>query len=87
MPRMRTAGKVLELTQAEDPGTEVTLHYIRQLIKTGAVPCVTVGRKKLVDADHLIQRIAEGAVPAMTTAPPGAGDVIPLAPKVRRVAL
>lgn len=76
---MRTAGKVLELIQAEDPGTEVTLHYIRQLIKTGAVPSVAVGRKRLVDADDVIQRIAAGTVPAVA--------VIPIGSKVRRVAV
>lgn len=86
MPRMRTASKVLEIIKEQDPDTEVTLHYIRQIIKTGAVPCVTVGRKKLVDADLLIQRIAEGAVPAMS-ASPEPGGVIPIAPRVRRVAL
>lgn len=86
MPRMRTASKVLEIIKEQDPDTEVTLHYIRQIIKTGAVPCVTVGRKKLVDADLLIQRIAEGAVPAMS-ALPEPGGVIPIAPRVRRVAL
>lgn len=87
MPRMRTAGKVLELIKAEDPDTEVTLHYIRQLIKTGAVPCVTVGRKKLVDANLLIQRIAEGSVPAMTAAPLEVDGVVPLTRRVRRVAV
>lgn len=84
MPRMRTAGKVLEIIQAEDPGTEVTLHYIRQLIKTGAVPSVAVGRKRLVDADDLIQRIAAGMVPAVSEGPKKEA-VIPLGPKVRRV--
>lgn len=87
MARMRTAGKVLEIIKEEDPDTEVTLHYIRQLIKTGTVPCVTVGRKKLVDADLLIQRIAEGSVPAMTAAPPGGSEIVPLRPRVRRVAV
>ena len=45
MPRMRTAGKVLDLIKEQDPGTEVTLHYIRNLIKTGKVPVTPVGRK------------------------------------------
>lgn len=86
MARMRTAAKVLELIKAEDPGTEVTLHYIRYLIKTGAVPCVEVGRKKLVDADVLIRRIAEGTVPAMETASSEPGRVISMTPGIRRVA-
>ena len=46
IPRMRTAEKVLEEIKREDPETEVTLHYIRRLIKTGAVPVVGGGRPK-----------------------------------------
>lgn len=53
-PRMRTAPGALDIIRQEDPGTEVTLHYLRRLIKTGAIPCVPVGRKKLVNVDKLI---------------------------------
>lgn len=60
MPRMRTAGKVYELIREEDPGTEVTLHYIRQLIASGKIPSTPVGRKRLVDADAVIAYIAAG---------------------------
>lgn len=59
-PRMRTAEKVLEIIKVEDPGTEVTLHHIRRMIKAGAVPVTNCGRKKLVDADAIIARLAEG---------------------------
>lgn len=59
-PRLRTAAGALAIIQAEDPGTCVTLHYLRRLIKTGAVPCVPVGRKKLVDMDRLTAFLAEG---------------------------
>lgn len=72
MPRMRTAGNVLEIIKEQDPGTAVTLHYIRHIIKTGRVPSVTVGRKKLVDADAVIAYIAAGeALPAITAVQPG----------------
>ena len=49
MPRMRTAVKLYELVREQDPDSEVTLHYIRQLIATEAIPVLHVGRKKLVD--------------------------------------
>lgn len=69
MPRMRTAGKVLDLIKKQDPGTEVTLHFIRGLINTGKVPVTPVGRKKLVDADAVIAHIAAGqAQPTSGTA-------------------
>lgn len=54
-PRMRTAPGALAIIQQEDPGTDITLHYLRRLIKTGAIPCVPVGRKKLVNVDKLIE--------------------------------
>lgn len=54
-PRLRTAPGALEIIKAQDPETEVTLHYLRRLIKTGQVPCVPVGRKKLVNVDKLLE--------------------------------
>lgn len=53
-PRMRTAPGALAIIQQEDPGTDVTLHYLRRLIKTGAIPSVPVGKKKLINVDKLI---------------------------------
>lgn len=52
--RMRTAEGALAILKEEDPGTAVTLRFIRGLINTGAVPYVPVGRKKLVDVDRLM---------------------------------
>ena len=60
MPRMRIARKVHEIIAAEDPDTDVTLHYIRGLISSGKIPHVNVGRKKLVDVDAVISYIASG---------------------------
>lgn len=58
-PRMRTAQGALEIIKEVDPGTAVTLRYIRGLIATGAVPHVDVGRKKLVNVDQIL-RFLEG---------------------------
>lgn len=71
MPRMRTAEKVLEEIRAVDPGTEVTLHYIRQLIRVEAVPVVACGRKKLVNVDAVMALLAEGYTPPELTVPMG----------------
>ena len=60
MPRMRTAERVMDEIKAADPNTEVTLHYIRQLIREEAVPVVCCGRKKLVNADAVIALLSAG---------------------------
>lgn len=60
MARMRTAAGVYDIIKAEDPGTDVSLHYIRQIIHDGKVPVTAVGRKKLVDADAVIAYITAG---------------------------
>ncbi len=55
IPRMRTAPGALEIIKALDPETAVTEHYIRQLIRSGTIPHVDVGRKKLVNVDQLLR--------------------------------
>ena len=60
MPRMRTAEKVLAEIKQVDPDTEVTLHYIRALIRAEAVPVVRCGRKKLVNVDAVMELLANG---------------------------
>ena len=54
---------VRKIKQA-DPDTEVTLHYIRALIRAEAVPVVCCGRKKLVNVDAVMELLANGyAIP------------------------
>lgn len=60
LPRMRTAAGVLALIREAAPNTEVTLYYLRQLIKSQQIPTVAVGRKRLVNADAVIEYIAAG---------------------------
>lgn len=60
MPRMRTAERVLDEIKAADPETEITLHYIRQLIREEAVPVVCCGRKKLVNVDAVMALLSAG---------------------------
>lgn len=59
IPRMRTAPGALEIIKAQDPETAVTEHYIRRLIRTGAIPHVDVGRKKLVNVDQLLSYLEQ----------------------------
>ena len=60
MIRMRTAEGVLAIIKEQDPNTKVTLHYLRSLIKTYKVPVTPVGRKRLVNADVIIDYISAG---------------------------
>ena len=76
LPRMRTAAGVLAEIKAEDPATEVTLHYIRYLINTNKVPVVSVGRKRLVDVDAVVAFLAVGI---------SAAEDKPAAGQIRRV--
>ena len=76
MPRMRTAAGVLAIIKEQDPNTEVTMHYLRYLIKAGKVPVTPVGCKKLVDADKVIAYIAAGeAEPAPDTIDTSRGKI------------
>lgn len=60
IPRMRTAAKVLEEIRAYDPNSEISLNYIRRIIRIGAVPVVECGRKKLVNVDDVLSLLASG---------------------------
>lgn len=61
-PRMRTAAGALAILKEEDPGTAVTLRQIRRMINTGQIPCLPVGRKKLINMEHLYKCLEKGVV-------------------------
>ena len=61
--RMRTAPRILEALRAEDPETEVTLHFIRYLIRAELVPVVHVGRKKLAAVEDVQAFLAAPTIP------------------------
>lgn len=56
MVRMRFPAQALEELRRIDPQTPVTLRFIRQLVKTGAVPSVAVGngKRRLLNFDALV---------------------------------
>lgn len=77
MPRMRTAERALEEIKKVDPDTEITLHYIRAMIRAEAVPVAVCGRKKLINLDALMELLAGGYV--LPEAPPSrAGRIRPV---------
>lgn len=77
MPRMRTAERALEEIKRADPETEVTLHYIRAMIRAEAVPVAVCGRKKLINLDALMELLAGGYV-LPETPPAGAEGIRPV---------
>lgn len=60
LPKMRTAQGVLDELRTIDPDTDVSLHLIRMIINSGAVPVVTAGKKKLVSFDRVCEFLASG---------------------------
>jgi len=58
LPRMRTASGVLAEIKAQDPDTELTLYYIRQIIHENRIPVLEIGRKKLVNVDDVLAHIS-----------------------------
>lgn len=78
IPRMRTAEKALDEIKRVDPGTEITLHFIRAMIREEAVPVVVCGRKKLVNLDALMDLINNGYVLPEQPAAPARGGIRPV---------
>lgn len=60
IPRMRTAPKIVAEIKALDPGSEVTEHYVRQLVKERAVPVVWAGSKALINLDDVLDLLRLG---------------------------
>lgn len=70
MVRMRFASQALEELKREDPDTPITLNYIRTLARKGLVPCVEIGRRRLINYDALLEYLAN-PVSGKTEAAPG----------------
>lgn len=52
-PRMRTIPQAYEEIKNADGFTALTFGAVDRIIREGKVPCVTVGRKRLVNMDVL----------------------------------
>lgn len=57
-PRMRTIPKAYEAVKQADPDTDLTLRALRRMANNGEIPCVQVGRKRLVDLDLLFDTLS-----------------------------
>lgn len=72
MVRMRFAAQALDELRKLDPETPVTLRFIKQLMRTGAIPSVPVGNgnRRLLNFDALVAYLENPpAEPAQQAAP------------------
>lgn len=56
--RLRSTAECLKWLKEQDPDTGITAGMIRDMAKSGDVPCVWRGRKVLIDIDALPDAIA-----------------------------
>lgn len=67
--RMRFPAQALEELRKADPDTPVTLHFIRSLARKGLIPCVQIGRRRLLNYDALVEYLANPTREETETAP------------------
>lgn len=51
MPRMRTVPEAFNELKERDPDTAITFNAFDRLVKTGQIPCVRIGIKRVVNMD------------------------------------
>ena len=79
MKRMRDAAGVYAILKEIDPDTKISKNFIRRCIICEICPVLKIGRRRLVDADQLIEHICNGD---------GLPDPdVPQAGSIRRVAV
>lgn len=62
LPRIRSAKEAAEELKKIDPHTRFCERHIRYLMRSGAVPMITAGRRQFVNLDTLIEYLAEHPV-------------------------
>ncbi len=57
-PRMRTVKQAMEELRSIDPRTALTERALRRMIADNDISCISIGRKKLVNFDLLLAKLA-----------------------------
>lgn len=83
IPRMRTAAKVVAEIKELDPGSEVTEHYIRKLVREQAVRVVWAGNKALINLDDVLALLCMGTQRPEAEACIAEGSIRPLSARLR----
>lgn len=60
IPKMRTPAGIVAEIKAIDPGSEVTEHFIRQLVREKVIPVVWAGQKSLINLDDVLVVLRTG---------------------------
>ena len=73
MVRLRFAAQALDELRKLDPETPVTLRFIKQLMRTGAIPSVPVGNgnRRLLNFDALVAYLENPPIEPVQQAAPG----------------
>lgn len=53
MKKMRVINDAYQEIISKDPGTAITLTSFRRLIRDGRIPCICIGRKRLVSMEDV----------------------------------
>lgn len=56
---IRTIDKAYDELKRRDPDTGLSRYLVRQMVKTGVVPSIQSGNKRLVDVDVLEEYVAK----------------------------
>ena len=64
MLKMRTIPEAAAELKAADPHTAITQHAIRQLVLSGRVPHICIGKKRLVNMEELERYLSGGMAAA-----------------------
>lgn len=55
MRHIRTIQGVVDAIRSEDPGTAITAHHLRALVRMGAIPSQKAGSKYLVAIEDVLE--------------------------------
>ena len=58
LARMRTLAQAHKMLLENDPDTAVTKHALYVKMRSGDIPCVKVGKKRLINFDQLLEVLA-----------------------------
>lgn len=62
MAKMRIIKDIYEDIKRNDPDTAITMCGLRRMVQTGVIPSVQVGRKRLINADTVMDYLNNNTI-------------------------